>query len=179
MLGALDQPNEGTVLFDSVDLYSLGEREVTQFRGRSIGFVFQFHHLLAEFSAQENVAMPLLVAGASEVEALNAARELLDQMELLDRLNHLPSQLSGGEQQRVAIARALVNHPRLILADEPTGNLDLKTGREIEDLLCRAQQTRQASLIVVTHQRDLAQRMDYVLEMRPGGELVCIQGEGR
>jgi lipoprotein-releasing system ATP-binding protein len=140
-----------------------------------VGFIFQFHHLLPEFSARENVALPLIMHGASESEAASRAEELLTKVGLSHRMSHLPSQLSGGEQQRVAIARALVARPKVILADEPTGNLDIVTASEVQQLLLDINREYQSTLIIVTHNHELARSMDVVVEMLPGGALMSRQ----
>jgi lipoprotein-releasing system ATP-binding protein len=172
LLGGLDAPTEGQVLYGEKDISMLSSDERTEFRSRNVGFIFQFHHLLPEFSAVENVAMPLIMTGASEAEARRASAALLDRMGLAERMDHLPSQLSGGEQQRVAISRALVTSPRVVLADEPTGNLDVKTAAEVQSLLLEMNRELNNTLIVVTHSEELAQNMDMVVEMMPGGALV-------
>lgn len=151
LLGTLDQPDQGTVSFEGQDLFRLSERQRARFRNERLGFVFQFHHLLDEFTALENVAMPAYIRGLSTVEANRKATVLLDRLGLSARLTHRPQELSGGEQQRVAVARALVNEPRLILADEPTGNLDSKTSDEIMQLISSLNQTRGITVIMVTH----------------------------
>ncbi|HET6369700.1 MAG TPA: ABC transporter ATP-binding protein, partial [Nitrospiria bacterium] len=135
ILGTLDRPTSGKILFDDIDLFTLSEQQLAEFRNRKIGFVFQFHHLLPEFSALENVQMPALIQGLNPVEAGRRAREILQGVGLAERIHHRPGQLSGGEQQRVAIARALLLEPHLVLADEPTGNLDTHTSEEVFSLL--------------------------------------------
>jgi lipoprotein-releasing system ATP-binding protein len=137
-----------------------------------VGFIFQFHHLLPEFSAEENVALPLIMSNMNEGKARAEAAALLGRMGLSERADHLPSQLSGGEQQRVAIARALITKPRVVLADEPTGNLDVRTATEVQRLLLEMNRELDNTLIVVTHNEELAQSMDMVVEMTPGGALV-------
>jgi lipoprotein-releasing system ATP-binding protein len=146
--------------------------ERAAFRAKNIGFVFQFHHLLPEFSALENVALPLVMSGISDGESKEAAAALLEKVGLSSRKGHLPSQLSGGEQQRVAIARALVAKPRVILADEPTGNLDIETAAGVQKLLLEMNRDQGSTLIIVTHNHELARSLDTVVEMLPGGELV-------
>jgi lipoprotein-releasing system ATP-binding protein len=179
LMGGLDEPTSGEVRYGSLSLSSLTESERTAFRGKTIGFIFQSHHLLPEFSALENVAMPLIIAGESELESSKKASALLERVGLSERMTHRPGQLSGGEQQRVAIARALVATPAVILADEPTGNLDVSTGKEVQEVLLSVQRESGATLIVVTHNIDLAKNMDTVLEMQPGGGLRVFSWEGQ
>ncbi len=179
LLGGLDIPTNGEVLYGDRVVSSLTPDQRAEFRARNVGFIFQFHHLLPEFSALENVAMPLIMLGASETEAHAEAKALLVRMGLESRTGHLPSQLSGGEQQRVAIARALVTKPRVVLADEPTGNLDVKTAAEVQSLLLDMNRELQNTLIVVTHNEELARSMDLVVEMMPGGALLEHRERGR
>lgn len=160
LLGSLDAPTSGQVLIDGQDLHQLRNRAQAQFRNQHMGFIYQFHHLLGEFSALENAAMPLLVAGRPVAEARAKAQSLLERVGLGHRLEHKPSALSGGERQRVAIARALVNEPRLVLADEPTGNLDAHSANEVFALLAELQRELGTSLVVVTHDLALAARLD-------------------
>jgi lipoprotein-releasing system ATP-binding protein len=174
LLGGLDRAGSGEILYDGSDICALKGDKLSDFRGRNIGFIFQFHHLLPEFDALENVAMPLIVAGRSQAEAQSAAEKMLMQVGLEKRMRHRPGQLSGGEQQRVAIARAIVNEPPVVLADEPTGNLDFETGREVQEILMRMNRQQGNLMIVVTHNQDLARSMDMVLEMSPGGNLELI-----
>ncbi len=159
ILGALDRPNEGKLLVDGQDIFMGSSEALAHFRNRTIGFVFQFHHLLPEFSALENVIMPALIAGQNKSEASARARDLLDKVGLSARLSHRLSQLSGGEQQRVAFARALVLSPRILLADEPTGNLDQKTGQVVNELILQLNQEYNLTTIVVTHNQALAELM--------------------
>jgi lipoprotein-releasing system ATP-binding protein len=159
VLGTLDVPTEGQVVMDGKDIFEQTPAGIADFRNRNIGFVFQFHHLLPEFTALENVMLPSLVARQSRGQSEKRARELLGEVGLVHRLTHRPGELSGGEQQRVALARALVNEPRLLLADEPTGNLDEKTGSGIHDLIERLNNERGITALVVTHNPRLAQRM--------------------
>ena len=168
ILGALDRPTSGRVLYDGQDIFTMSDDELAHFRNQQIGFVFQFHHLLPEFSALENVAMGALIAREERRVALERASELLDQMGLGDRLHHKPSQLSGGERQRVAIARALINAPRVVLADEPTGNLDRKASEAIHDLLWELNARIGQTLIIVTHNQELARRAHRLIEMKDG-----------
>lgn len=160
MLGALDKPTSGHVSFEQQDIFSFNNNQQAQFRNQSLGFVYQFHHLLPEFSALENVAMPLLIAKKPVKQANELAIAMLDKVGLSHRHSHKPAELSGGERQRVAIARALVAQPKLILADEPTGNLDQKTGESIYQLLSDLREQMQTSFVVVTHDIQLAKRLD-------------------
>lgn len=176
LLGGLDTPSSGEILFDGEDIAKLSGDALSEFRGRNVGFIFQFHHLLPEFTAVENVAMPLIISGVAERKALSEARDLLERVGLATRLDHIPGKLSGGEQQRVAIARAVVTRPRAILADEPTGNLDMATAKECQDLLSEINKELRNTLIVVTHSAELAGAMEVVLEMQPGGGL-ALQGK--
>ena len=171
MLGGLERPSSGGVSYDGTELSALSDTELSLFRGKNMGFIFQSHHLLAEFDALENVAMPLLVCGMSESEASRRANAMLERVGLTDRLHHRPGQLSGGEQQRVAIARAVVSQPRLVLADEPTGNLDFTTARQVQELLLSLQRELANSMIIVTHNLELAHSLDCSYEMLPGGTL--------
>jgi len=168
LLGALDQPTDGEVRVDGRDVSGLGEEELARVRNRHVGFVFQFHHLLREFTALENVMMPGLLMGRTFAEARERARGLLAEVGLEHRETHKPRQLSGGEQQRVAVARALMNEPLVLLADEPSGNLDTATSSRLHDLLFGLRARRQVSLIVVTHNTDLAARADRILVMDEG-----------
>ncbi|MBY5993865.1 lipoprotein-releasing ABC transporter ATP-binding protein LolD [Ferrimonas balearica] len=168
LLGTLDHPTEGEVLFRGQDLAKLGESQRNRVRNRDLGFVYQFHHLLPEFTALENVAMPLMIAGQSRAEAQSRASELLGRVGLSERLTHKPSELSGGERQRVAIARALANRPALVLADEPTGNLDAATAEAIYGLIRELAVEQGTAFVVVTHDRELAARLDRQLEMKAG-----------
>ena len=173
ILGALDQPSGGTVTLDGLSYDRASAVELDMLRNRKIGFVFQFHHLLRDFTALENVAMPLRIVGLPAVEACRRSEALLRQVGLGDRLTHRPQQLSGGEQQRVAVARALANDPRLVLADEPSGNLDLKQAERLHDLLATLARDFETALVVVTHNRHLASRADRVLAVE-GGRLVPV-----
>lgn len=176
ILGGLDRPTSGSITFDGQDICALSADDLARFRGRNVGFVFQFHHLLPEFSALENVAMPLIIGGAAPGQAEDHARQLLELVGLSHRSTHRPGQLSGGEQQRVAMARALITSPSVVLADEPTGNLDIKTAQSVQELLVGIHKELQNTLIVVTHNQELASSMDIVLEMMPGGELHNVRG---
>jgi lipoprotein-releasing system ATP-binding protein len=168
LLGALDRPSGGTVRVGGEDVALMNDTAIADLRNRRIGFVFQFHHLLREFSALENVMVPRLVAGRKRGDAEDVARELLTAVGLQDRLTHHARQLSGGEQQRVAVARALANDPVVLLADEPSGNLDTKTSMELHDLLFELREARGLAMVLVTHNRELAGRADRVLELREG-----------
>lgn len=168
LLGALDRPTSGTVIYKGQDLFKRSDRELADFRSNSIGFVFQFHHLLPEFTALENVMMPAMIARKDPASVTQAAEKLLNQVGLADRYNHRPGELSGGEQQRVAIARALVMEPELLLADEPTGNLDAKTSSAVFDLLMRIQQQTGVAMVVVTHNEQMAARMGRMIRLSDG-----------
>ncbi|HBG06932.1 MAG: ABC transporter ATP-binding protein [Geobacteraceae bacterium GWC2_58_44] len=168
VMGTIDRPTSGSVLFDGQEIFSLSDQPLAAFRNRSIGFVFQFHHLLPEFSALENVMMPLLIGGMKRSRAEGKARGLLDDVGLSHRVTHRPGELSGGEQQRVAIARALVGSPRLLLADEPTGNLDMKTSEEVHALLYAIQRSTGISLVIVTHNEQLAAGMGRIIRFVDG-----------
>jgi len=168
VLGTLDRPEAGQVSIDGEDLFALEEGRLREFRNRTLGFVFQFHHLLPEFSALENVMMPLLVARQGEREARARAIELLRVLGLESRQQHRPGALSGGEQQRVAVARALARRPRLLLADEPSGNLDRRTGEELHELLRRLNREEGLTTVIVTHNEGLARICDRALRLEAG-----------
>lgn len=166
--GTLDRPDSGKVLFDGQDLFSLKDKKISEFRNLHIGFVFQFHQLLPEFSAIENVAMPALIAGRKKKEAFAEAEKLLKNLGLGHRLDHRPAEMSGGEKQRTAIARALINHPRMVFADEPTGSLDSRNRQEIQDIFVQLRQELGQAFVIVTHDRDMAAIADRTVEMADG-----------
>ncbi|MCR4878429.1 MAG: ABC transporter ATP-binding protein [Bacteroidales bacterium] len=168
IIGTLDKPDGGEVVIDGVNLNSLSDDKLAEFRNRHIGFVYQFHHLLPEFTALENVAMPALIAGKSRKESFDRAKELLDFLKLADRVGHKPAQLSGGEQQRVSVARALMNNPELILADEPSGNLDTENARKLHDLFFVLRDTFKQTFLIVTHNEELAQLSDRKIVLQDG-----------
>jgi lipoprotein-releasing system ATP-binding protein len=169
ILGTLDRPTEGKVLYDGADIFSLSERALTDFRNRRVGFVFQFHHLLPEFTALENVIMPGFLAREEGYDLLIArAAKLLEELGLAGRLRHRPGELSGGEQQRVAVARALFMNPSVVLADEPTGNLDTETGKELFNLLLRLNEQKGITFLIATHDKEISSRCKRVLEMVDG-----------
>jgi lipoprotein-releasing system ATP-binding protein len=168
ILGALDHPTSGKVLFDDIDIFSWDDNKIAVFRNRKIGFVFQLHNLLPEFSALENTMMPALIHGLSRREAKQRAESLLQSVGLGHRFTHQSGELSGGEQQRVAVARALVMEPDILLADEPTGNLDTETGKRIEDILLGLNISKKITLVVVTHNKSLADRMQKRVGLRDG-----------
>ncbi|MDY0385337.1 MAG: ABC transporter ATP-binding protein [Geobacter sp.] len=177
ILGALDRPSSGSVSYKGEELFRRSEQQLADFRNRSIGFVFQFHHLLPEFTALENVLLPALINRQPRKDAEQQARQLLEQVGLGHRLQHRPGELSGGEQQRVAIARALVLGPELLLADEPTGNLDMKTSEAIHELLARLQQETGITLVVVTHNERLAAGMGRVVRLVDGSiDYAALEG---
>ena len=168
LLGALDRASGGSVHVGGADIAALSDEEAAELRNRRIGFVFQFHHLLRDFTALENVMMPALIRGEGMPAAGTRATKLLDQVGLGERLSHKPRKLSGGEQQRVAVARALVNDPLIILADEPTGDLDTATSEDVQDILFEMKERHGVALVVVTHNRELAGRTERVLRLREG-----------
>ncbi|MBI4823993.1 MAG: ABC transporter ATP-binding protein [Nitrospirae bacterium] len=169
ILGTLDVPTSGTVSYDGHDIFSMDERSLTAFRNTTIGFVFQFHHLLPEFTALENVMMPALIkGGGNRMRAKEEASRLLEELGLYPRKDHRPGELSGGEQQRVAVARALILSPSVVLADEPTGNLDTTTGEELFELLLRLNTLKGITFMIVTHNESLSKRCHRVMEMIDG-----------
>ena len=168
LLGGLDRPSGGRVLHSDQDLFALTEEERARYRNRHMGFVFQFHHLLAEFTALENVAMPALLGGASLRSARRKASDLLEAVGLKERVRHRPNELSGGEQQRVAVARALMNDPALVLADEPSGNLDQENSEKLHDLIVELAKTRGQTFVIATHNPDLAKKGSRVVRLTDG-----------
>jgi len=174
LLGTLDRPSAGQILFEGRNIFEQTAQELARFRNQNIGFVFQFHHLLPEFTALENTMMPLLIARESKKEAREEAEKLLVQLGLGERLMHRIGELSGGEQQRVAIARALIRSPQLILADEPTGNLDRKTGEQIIDLFDQLNQKQGTTFLMVTHNQDLSRRFKRMVEIVDGQALEVL-----
>lgn len=168
IIGTLDRPDNGTIYYNDSDISRLKGRALAGFRNNNIGFVFQFHQLLPEFTALENVCIPAYIAGKSKIEAEKRATELLGFLSLSDRLDHKPSELSGGEQQRVAVARALVNNPSVILADEPSGNLDTENKNELHKLFFKLRDTFGQTIIIVTHDRQLASMSDRILQIKDG-----------
>lgn len=171
ILGTLDRPTSGKVLYEGKDVYALNEKDLALFRNREIGFVFQFHHLLPEFNALENTMMPCLIQGIPKKESASRAEAILTLVGLKERLTHKPGELSGGEQQRVAVARALVLGPKVLLADEPTGNLDTKTGESVFDLLRELNRIKGITLIVVTHNIKLAEKLSRQIQLIDGKAL--------
>ncbi|SFV87017.1 Lipoprotein releasing system ATP-binding protein LolD [hydrothermal vent metagenome] len=168
LLGGMSQPSKGKVFINGSDLSQLNEEQITLLRAQHLGFVYQFHHLLKDFSALDNVAMPLLIRGDDSQVALKKASELLTDIGLQNRLNHRPAELSGGQRQRVAIARALISKPSCVLADEPTGNLDAKNAQEVLELILALNQQQHTALILVTHDRHIAKKMDRFLTLKNG-----------
>lgn len=168
ILGTLDTPDEGELLYDSVNIARLSSNKLSEFRNNNIGFVFQFHHLLPEFTALENVCLPAWIKGTGKKEAELRAMELLTLLGLADRVSHKPNQLSGGEQQRVSVARALVNHPRVVLADEPSGNLDTRTKNELHQLFFTLREKLGQTFVIVTHDTELARMSDRQIKLNDG-----------
>ncbi len=168
IIGLLDRPDGGEVIIDDNNLANLSDKELSSFRNKHIGFVFQFHHLLPEFTAIENVCIPGWIGKRNDNEVKEQAKELLDYLGLKDRFDHKPSQLSGGEQQRVAVARALINHPKVVLADEPSGNLDSDTARELHELFFRLRKEFYQTFVIVTHNEELAKLADREVTMVDG-----------
>ncbi len=176
LLGGLDRANKGQICLKGQDLASIGPNKRARLRNRYLGFVYQFHHLLPEFSALENVMMPMLIAKQSKKTAADKAKQVLDQVGLGDRLEHRPAQLSGGERQRAAIARAMVMNPACILADEPTGNLDEKTADAVMEMFLQLNEMYNTALILVTHDMHIAKQMDHIVELKHG-ELHLFSGD--
>ncbi len=177
IIGTLSTPDSGTLVIDGIDVLALNSRLLAEFRNRKIGFVFQFHHLLPEFTALENVMIPAFIAGRSKRDAEEAAKALLTDLGLAERFSHKPSELSGGEQQRVAIARALINNPAVLFADEPSGNLDSRTKEELHNLFFSLRDKYGQTIIIVTHDPDLAKMCDRSLFMRDGVFLEIAEGD--
>lgn len=168
ILGTLDTPDTGEILFDSANIHQLSKDTKATFRNKNLGFVFQFHHLLPEFTALENVCMPAFIAGKSQAEAIQGATEILERLGLSHRIHHKPSELSGGEQQRVSVARALMNRPQLVLADEPTGNLDTANSHALYKLFVELSKEWKIAFLIATHNEELAAKSDRVLHIRDG-----------
>ncbi|MBZ0181305.1 MAG: ABC transporter ATP-binding protein [Melioribacteraceae bacterium] len=168
ILGGIDKPDKGEVIIEEVNIYKLTDNKLSDFRNKNLGFVFQFHHLLPEFTANENVAIPAMINGQSKIKAIEEADILLSQLGLGERLEHKPAELSGGEQQRVAIARALINKPKIIFADEPTGNLDSKNSAIVHETFLKLKNDFNQTLLIVTHNKDLVELADTVFEMKDG-----------
>lgn len=168
ILGLLDKPSEGELLFDEKNVTGLSDEQVSKIRNKNIGFVFQFHHLLPEFSAIENILMPSLISGKNRSEDIEKAKSFLNDVGLFDREHHKPSELSGGEQQRVAVARALMNSPKILFADEPSGNLDSENAEKLHDLLFNLRTKYNQTFVIVTHNKDLANRADRIITLSNG-----------
>ena len=168
LIGTLDRPTTGSVLYDEHDIFTLPDTELARFRNKEIGFVFQFHHLLPEFTALENVAMGALITTSNDKQVYEEAEALLDYVGLSERLSHFPSQLSGGERQRVAIARSLINKPKVVLADEPTGNLDRRSSEAVLELLWNLNSKSGQTFVIVTHNQELTQQVDRVVQLVDG-----------
>lgn len=168
IIGSLDRPDFGNVLIDNVSLFDLKDKELSQFRNRNIGFVFQFHHLLPEFTAMENVLMPALIQGRARKDVVQEAIQIMQFLRIDERAEHKPSQLSGGEQQRVAVARALINSPRVILADEPSGNLDSENARQLHNLFFDLRDRFKQTFVIVTHNEEFAEMSDRKIVMKDG-----------
>ena len=168
IIGSLDLPNSGTVKYDNTDIFTLKDAQLARFRNQNIGFVFQFHQLLPEFTLLENVAMPALIGGVKRSDAYDRARELINYLGLKDRENHRPAELSGGERQRAAVARALINKPQVVLADEPSGSLDSKNRQELHKLFFDLRRDMGQTFVIVTHDESLATDCDRIIKMRDG-----------
>jgi len=168
ILGSLDTPDSGLVEIDNINIYKLSKNKLAKFRNEKIGFIFQFHHLIPEFTAIENITIPALIKGETKKNASKEAEKLLEYLGLSDRSSHKPNQLSGGEQQRVAVARALINKPKIIFADEPTGNLDTQTSFELHNLITNLKHDFNHTFVIVTHNMELAKLSDRCIEMQDG-----------
>lgn len=168
IVGTLDKADSGSVLINNREITSLNDKEISKFRNKEIGFVYQFHHLLSEFTALENVMLPALIAKTDRKQAEQKAKELLNVLQIYDRASHKPNQLSGGEQQRVAVARALINSPSIVLADEPSGNLDSRNARELHEFFFRLRESYKQTFLIVTHNEELAKMSDRKIEMQDG-----------
>lgn len=168
IIGTLDNPDQGNISINDTNTYNLSDKELSLFRNKNIGFVFQFHHLLPEFTALENICIPAFIHKTSKTEAETKAKKLLDELGLLDRADHKPSELSGGEQQRVAVCRALINNPAVILADEPSGNLDSASAKELHQLFFKLRDELNQTFVIVTHNEELADMADRKLTMKDG-----------
>ncbi|UCG28390.1 MAG: ABC transporter ATP-binding protein [Bacteroidales bacterium] len=168
ILGTLDRPDSGRIIYEDTEVHLLKEKQLSKFRNQHIGFVFQFHHLLPEFTALENVCIPAFVGNVPKPKAEKMARDILSFMKLNERLDHKPNELSGGEQQRVAVARALINNPSVILADEPSGNLDSRNKQELHELFFTLRDKYEQTFVIVTHDKDLANMADRILKMKDG-----------
>lgn len=165
ILGTLDQADFGEILIDGIDITKLSQKEMAQFRNEKIGFIFQFHHLLGEFTALENVCLPAFIAGIGKNDAESRAKELLGYLGMQDRLDHKPNELSGGEQQRVAVARSLINRPKIVFADEPTGNLDDNTSQDLFEMILQLRKDFNQTFVIVTHSKEIASRCDRTLTL--------------
>ena len=168
IIGTLDKADKGNVIIDNQDINSLNQKKLASFRNKKVGFIFQFHHLLPEFTALENICIPAYIAGTPKKEAQNKALELLEYLNLTDRKDHKPSMLSGGEQQRIAVARALINNPSIVLADEPSGNLDSQSAKELHELFFNLRDKTGQTFVIVTHNPQLAEMADRTFTMKDG-----------
>ncbi len=168
ILGALDKPDQGKVVVDGVQPFGLSEKKLSAFRNKSVGFIFQFHHLLPEFTALENICIPAFIAGKRKAEAVEAAMELMRMLDISHRSTHKPAELSGGEQQRVAVCRALINAPAVVLADEPSGNLDSASAKELHQVFLHLRKELNQTFVIVTHNQELAQTADRIVKLRDG-----------
>lgn len=168
IIGTLEEADKGSIIIDNHDIISLNQKKLAEFRNKNIGFVFQFHHLLPEFTALENICIPALIAGLSQKEATQKAMQLLDYMNLTDRKDHKPSMMSGGEQQRIAVARALINDPAVVLADEPSGNLDSQSAKDLHQLFFKLRDMLGQTFVIVTHNPQLAEMSDKTFTMKDG-----------